>query len=128
MISPLTITNPFSKGDRVTLPAGTVIRAIGRDHYVLSRKQTVTVFSAWDGNVSVEGGERGRVRFPIISWPGAGGYWRDAQVTPEVCGANAIEVPALPAVVDGKIGGWPMDAEPSYDDGYTDRWALKKVR
>ncbi|TXH10720.1 MAG: hypothetical protein E6R04_04475 [Spirochaetes bacterium] len=120
----LHVANPFNKGDAVTIPAGTVISSTHpqRRWSVSKRAQTITVHHTIDTYVSVElHGNRGMVKFGTVTWPGAGGYWRDVQVTPELLAANGMELPELPGQ-DGTIRGYHLDVIPSFDEGYTNRW------
>lgn len=131
-----TIANPFGRGDTVVIPAGTVVhRPTHPDPSMrsktLTRKQTVTLFSAtpgWvertyyttmrDGSVA----EAGMVVLPQVSWAGSGGYWCDVQVTPELCAANGVAVPELPYQDEDSAQRARLACVPSYGRGYTDAW------
>ena len=60
---------------------------------------------------------------PSICWAGSGGYWQYAQVTPALCAANGIDMPAIPQDLRDYYGT-RLDVEPSYDEGYTDQWRI----
>lgn len=117
--------NPFQRGDEVVIPAGTPIRSTHptRKFVVSKRSQVVSVSHAFDFYIDTSYREEaGRLKFATVSWAGAGGYWRDAQVTPELLAANGKELPELPGQ-DGMAGSCQLVVIPSFDEGYTDRWA-----
>ena len=120
------ITNPFNKGDSVVIPKGTIIHSTHpqQKKRAAGRKQTITVYHASNGWVETDRyyGDLGMVKLPTVTWPGAGGYWCDVQLTPELAKANGIDVPELPGQ-SGEINHTRLDVIPSYDDGYTDRWS-----
>lgn len=120
------ISNPFVKGDTVIIPKGTVVHSTNpsKSEYVTKRNQKVNVFMAGNGWVETDRyyGDVGMVKLPRVSWAGTGGYWCDVQVTPEFLAANGHEPAQLPGQ-DGKINHTTLDVIPSYDDGYTDKWA-----
>lgn len=131
------IVNPFDpnragsvavRGRKVTIPAGTIIRTTHPQNgpvRVAKKTHTVTLHMAADGWIDRAHGSEGKVIFPTISWAGAGGYWCDVQVTPELAAANGIELPDLPQPdEDGRIGMHRMVVAPTYEDGYTNRWAV----
>ncbi len=134
------IANPFDTGDAgsaalrargvtVLVPKGTVIRTTHPSDgpvKISKRNHTVKVHHAMWGYIGREYTDEGLVHYPTITWAGAGGYWCDAQVTPELAAANGVELPTLPEPDEnGRLDGrWRMEVIPSYDDGYTDRWAV----
>lgn len=111
----------------VTLPAGTIVesmhpRAAGRK--VLTRRQQVRVHHLNPGRIR-QIAERTDADFdlPTITWPGTGGYWVTAQVTPELCAANGVAMPELPVVtaVDPLDVYYYGTEQLSWD--YSDRWS-----
>lgn len=136
----LRIDNPFDpenigsaelrrNGLQVIVPAGTIIRTMHPSQgpfRVAKKTTTVTVHLVNWGYIGRDRHDEGRVHFPTISWAGAGGYWCDAQVTPEFAAANGVELPELPVPDEnGRLGGrYHMEVIPSYEDGYTDRWIV----
>lgn len=90
---PLPMKMPFKRGDKVVLPAGTVVRTRG-DEKILARKQTVTVHMSSDGYYGERRTVNGWVRTlepPTVTWAGSGGYWMDARVDEEVLAVNGRE-------------------------------------
>lgn len=77
------------RGTKVVIPAGTPVKTTHptNPNGPSARRQTISVahtFRAFDAPWA-----RGVERIPgYVSWAGAGGYWRDAQVTPELIAAN----------------------------------------
>lgn len=133
------INNPFdpdnagsaavrAKGVTVVIPKGTVIRTTHPSDgpvKVSKRTHTVKVHHVNWGYIGRDARDEGRVYYPTITWAGAGGYWCDVQVTPELAAANGVELPELPVPDEnGRVDNWRLEVIPSYDDGYTDRWAV----
>lgn len=111
----------------VTLPVGTLVqsmhpRAAGRK--LLRRRQQVRVHHLNPGRIRPIA-ERTDADFdlPTITWPGTGGYWVTAQVTPELCAANGVAMPELPVVnVDDHHDVYYYGTgELSWN--YSDRWS-----
>ena len=135
-MSDTSINNPISKGDTVTIPAGTPLRSMNPRHegiQVTRKTRTVTVhhtdagyIQRWDEHNS----PRGTVILPTITWPGGGGYWQTVQVTPDLVAVNGLDplvMPDLDRVARYEIGLNPDDDASdllSFDDGYTNRWAV----
>lgn len=125
--NPFSVVNPVTKGESITLPAGTVVHSTNpsKPSYVLRRAQTVKVAMVTDGwidtlHTSREG--RGFVQLPQVTWVGTGHYWCDAQVTPALVEANGKVLPDLPGQ-DGVIDGhYRLDVAPSYEKGYCNLW------
>lgn len=116
------IRNPFTKGDKVRLPAGTVVHTMhpSRDSYTLQRAQTIIVHHTSDGYVNVfDRRSFGQVVIPELTWAGTGGYWNRVQVTPELCVINEVAIPKLPD--SDAYGISRLDTTPSYD--YSNAWA-----
>lgn len=91
------IENPLHRGQRITLPKGTVVRSANPRHAyhrVLARPQEVVVHSVFPGYIDTSGWERekGKVLLPSISWAGTKGYWQDVQVTPELAEELGVEL------------------------------------
>ncbi len=90
---PKPLKNPFRKGQKVVIPAGTVVRFHGEE-ILTERKQTVTVHMTtegyYDDSRSVHGWDRIRLRQPTVTWPGSGGYWKDATLDQDVLDANGL--------------------------------------
>lgn len=137
-MSIFTINNPFDsegkgsaavRGMKVVIPKGTVIRTTHPSQgpfRVAGRTQTVSLHMASPGWIDREYDNEGGVIFPYITWAGAGGYWCDVQVTPELAAANGVELPALPVPdEDGNIEHHHLAVTPSYEDGYTNRWSVE---
>lgn len=89
------VPNPFLPGDKVTLPKGTPVFSMNprapRGPSPSKRAQTITVRFADSGYIDWFGDlkkGRGLVVLPVVVWPGAGGYWHRAQVTPELAAAH----------------------------------------
>lgn len=61
----------------------------------------------------------GYVILPTLTWPGTGGYWCSVKITPELCEALGIEVPALPEL--DRIDRDGLDTGPQYGAGYDNR-------
>lgn len=124
-LSTTRVTNPFGSGHHVLIPAGTPLRSTHprrKGVYLSKRAQTITVFSAMDGYIDLWNDAdhgRGFVHLPTLSWPGAGGYWVDAKVTPELAAANGVTAPALPTLFeyDRRL----LDVEPGFGLGYDNR-------
>lgn len=90
---------PFNRGDKVVIPAGAVVQSTNpsRREKKLTRAQTVTVTHTFDGYVNAHDAKFfGQYKLPEISWAGSGGYWMNAQVTPELCERNSVEFPPPP--------------------------------
>ncbi len=122
------IENPIARGDRIIIPAGTVIRTTHPRRgpvRVSKRKSEVLVRISSPGWIDTDRNKEGRVNFPTISWAGEAQYLCDVQVTPELCEANGIPVPELPELNERGLlaGRYRMEVIPSYADGYTNRWA-----
>ena len=126
------IKNPFSRGQVITIPAGTPFTTThpGRDGVqVTGRKQQVKVHSVNDGYVQrwdERNIPRGTVHLPEVTWPGTGGYWKDIQVTPELLAANGLPGLELPELDKGARYDVGLDDDdeglPSLEEGYTNRW------
>lgn len=88
---PKPLKNPFRKGQQVVIPAGTVVRFKGAET-LTERKQTVTMHMGGSGYYdevrTTEGWGNIKVRPPVVTWAGAGGYWKDATVDLDVLEAN----------------------------------------
>lgn len=119
------IPNPLKRGQRITLPAGTVATSMNprkRGPFALKRALTITVYSTSDGHIDLwDDRKRGRglVCLPTITWPGSGGYWTDVRLTPELCQAIGVPAPGLPTLSD--YDRRSLDIEPCYGHGYDDR-------
>lgn len=119
------IPNPIKRGQRITLPAGSVATSMNprkKGPFALKRALTITVHSASDGYIDMWNDlkrGRGLVCLPTITWPGSGGYWTDVRLTPELCQAIGVPGPALPTLSDYDLRG--MDIEPCYGHGYDNR-------
>lgn len=91
---PKPLKNPFRKGQRVVIPAGTVVRFKGEET-LTERKQTVTMHMGGSGYYdevrTTDGWGNVRVRPPVVTWAGTGGYWKDATVDLDVLEANGVE-------------------------------------
>lgn len=91
---PKPLLNPFRKGQRIVIPAGTVIRFRGEES-LTERKQSVTVHMQNDGYYDEvrdkDGWGNFKLRPPTVTWPGSGGYWKDATVDQDVLAANNLE-------------------------------------
>lgn len=80
---------PITGGTKVVIPAGTPVKSTHPTNPAgpSARRQTISAshtFRAFDDPWRQDG-----TRFPgYVSWAGTGGYWRDAQVTPELIAAN----------------------------------------
>lgn len=108
-----TIDNPFATGDKVRIPAGTVVRtSSSAPDKVITRAQTITVESALPGYTMDMTGTEGHIMLPEVTWRGAGGYWKSAQVTLDVATAHGktLVVPeprsarlVLPAIDDASV-------------------------
>lgn len=126
-MSDSTIDNPFPWRGLASLPAGTIVRTTHPrkgPRYILRRRQTVKVFALSVGYVDTMNYFNrgfGYIILPTITWPGTGGYWCDAQVTPEVLVRNNLMVPKVPGE-DGMIGYTKLDYIPDYYGNNTDRW------
>lgn len=117
-----TLRNPFTKGDQVRLPAGTIVHTMhpSRHSYTLRRAQTITVHHTSDGYVNVfDRRGFGQTVLPELTWAGTGGYWNRVQVTPELCVINEVAIPKLPD--SDAYGISRLDTAPSYD--YSNAWA-----
>lgn len=90
---PKPLRNPFTKGQKVTIPAGTVVRFKGEET-LTERKQTVTMHMGGNGYYdevrTTDGWGNVKVRPPVVTWAGAGGYWKDATVDADVLEANGM--------------------------------------
>lgn len=123
--TPNTITSPFTRGQKVLIPAGTRLRSThpGKDGVYLSKRaQTVTVHHTSPGHVDLWNDHKKGVGFvclPTLTWPGTGGYWVDARITPELCEVNGVEVPALPTF--DRYDEDRLDVLPAYGEGYDNR-------
>ena len=119
------IDNPIRRGTTVRIPAGTLVRSMNPKHKaprVTKRATTVTVHHASPGYIDHYGDRglgAGLVVLPTITWPGEAGYWQDVQVTPELCEALGLPVPALPDLTPYELGR--LDTIPSYGPGYDNR-------
>lgn len=122
------ITNPLDTDNKVVIPKGTVIRTThptAGPVRVAARKQTVSLYGVSPGWIDREYDNEGGVIFPTVSWAGAGGYWCDVQVTPELAAANGVKLPELPVPDEnGRIDRYHLAVTPSYEDGYTNRWSV----
>lgn len=102
---PKPLTNPFNKGDKVVIPAGTFVRFRGEES-LTERAQTITVHMQgtgfYDEVRTVDGWGNFKLRPPTVTWAGSGGYWKDAEVDLDVLAAN------------GKT--------PKYDDRQVELW------
>lgn len=90
---PRPLRMPFTRGDKVVLPAGTIVSSRGEEK-VLGRKQTVTAHMVNGGYYGEKRTADGWVRTlvpPTVTWAGSGGYWMDARVDEEVLSANGKE-------------------------------------
>ena len=126
MRNPWTIANPFNPGQKVTIPAGTVVHstAPGRDVKVSGRTTTVRVNHVHDGWVSelTDYGPRGTCVLPVITWAGSGGYWHNAQVTPELLEANGLPILAAPDLSPDRRR--LLKVAPDPHGPHTDRWPV----
>lgn len=119
------IANPFARGQRILIPAGTPLRSTHprRDGvYYSKRAQHITVHTSSVGYIDLwNDAKRGRgfVNLPSVTWVGTGSYWIDAKVTPELCKANGVETPALPQFSDYEQRD--LDVLPGYGPGYDNR-------
>lgn len=125
LLGPNLIVNPFARGSQVLIPAGTPLRSTHprrKGVYHSKRAQTITVHHTSDGHIDLWNDYRngfGYVLLPQATWPGAGGYWVDVKVTPELCVANLVLVPELPVLSD--YDSRRLDVEPAYGPGYDNR-------
>jgi hypothetical protein len=122
------IANPLTRLASILIPAGTPIRSTNprqmlrisqRDTRINSR--TSPIMGSF-GHVDVWGDRRqgrGFVVLPVLTYVGAGGYYQDVQVTPELCAANGIEAPVLPQFTDYEQA--QLDTVPDFGPGYDDR-------
>jgi hypothetical protein len=116
------IENPVEQWSTVTLPKGTMVRQHGKTR-ALGRAVHVTVHSAGPGWVDTyddRGYGRGFVILPYITYAGSGGYWVDVPLTPELCEALHVPVPALPVVPEEALDR--LDTIPAYGPGYDSRY------
>lgn len=120
------VTHAFRQAMKVTLPKGTMISSThprAPRHPVASKRaQTITVHSVETGYVDVTGDDkrgRGAVVLPVLVWPGSGGYWRRAQVTPELAEVNGVGPIVLPDLDEWHVKR--LDFAPTLER--TDRWA-----
>lgn len=91
---PRPMKTPFKRGDKVVLPAGTVVSSTRGEDKLLTRKQTVTVHMTYPGYYGERRTPDGWVRTlvpPTVTWAGSGGYWMDARVDADVLAANGLE-------------------------------------
>ena len=113
---------PAARNDTVRIPAGTVVHTTApTSTYTTKRAQTVTVFDTTSGYINpdpVDHAPHGALILPTICWVGSGGYWRYAQVTPEVAAANNWPLPPLPDVPRG-VGD---SVSPSWEGEGNNRW------
>lgn len=90
---PKPLKNPFRKGQQVVIPAGTVVRFKGEE-MLTERKQTVTMHMGGSGYYdevrTTQGWGNVKVRPPVVTWAGTGGYWKDATVDLDVLEANGL--------------------------------------
>lgn len=90
---PKPLKNPFRAGQQVVIPAGTVVRFKGAET-LTERKQTVTMHMGGSGYYdevrTPEGWGNIKVRPPVVTWAGSGGYWKDATVDLDVLEANGV--------------------------------------
>lgn len=120
------IVNPIRKGDLVTIPAGTLTRSMNPRHDRLLVAKTTrqvivsNVTTGWVDSANIRGEGRGYVVLPTLTWPGSGGYWQTAQVTPDLLKANTTRVLARPDLSAHEEHN--LDVIPSTDPGYTDQW------
>lgn len=126
MLRDTAIIVPFARGDRISLPAGTVYRR-GMEIRELKRLTHITVFSACNGWINLDpyrGAVVGKVHLPTVTWAGAGGGWSDVQFTPQLCEKLGIEVPVIPDMAD-EIDYYRFDTVPSYGgDGDDNRYRI----
>lgn len=108
------VDNPFPVGTRVLVPAGTVVHSTdpSAPARVTAAPRHVAVRSSFDGWVDIYGehGRTGALKLPSIRWAGRGGYWQEAQVTPELLAANgaaALTPPNLDAWDLSQVGHVP---------------------
>lgn len=91
---PRPLKMPFKRGDKVVLPAGTVVASTRGEDKLLTRKQTVTAHMVNGGYYGERRTKDGWVRTlvpPTVTWAGSGGYWMDARVDADVLAANGLE-------------------------------------
>lgn len=125
---PSSIINPIHATQVINLPAGTLVRSTNphrKGPRALSKAQSVTVRIVSDGWVDCSNYHKrgsGYVVLPTITWPGAGGYWQDAQVTPDLLEANSLPALVMPELESRER--LHLDVEPSFDRGYTSQWEL----
>lgn len=124
-----TIRNPFTRGQSVLIPAGTVVHSTnpGRGAFVVGRTYRVTVHHLLSGWVDALGvrGVRGGTVLPMITWAGTGGYWMDAQVTPELLAKNGLDVLVAPVLQEKETRALKVTPDPN--GPHTDRWGIPKT-
>lgn len=122
---PNVIRNPFNRGQRILIPAGTPLRSTHPRRngvYLSKRAQYVTLYMVSDGHVDLWNDAkmgRGFVNLPTASWAGAGPYWVDVRITPELCKANGVEAPTMPDF--SEVERARLDVEPGYGLGHDNR-------
>lgn len=102
---PKPLVNPFRQGEKVVIPAGTVVRFKGEET-LTERAQTITVHMQSEGHYdevrTKDGWGSFKLRPPTVTWAGSGGYWKDAQVDLDVLVANG----KTPAYNDRQVELW----------------------
>ena len=110
------------------IPKGTRIHTTmngDKNRKTAGRKHTVKAVTAGGGWVDTMNDHKhgaGYVVLPTVTWAGESGYWHDAQVTPELCAANGVDVPTLPTPDEDRLTGARLDVIPSYGPGYDNTW------
>lgn len=120
-----TIPSPVRPGDHITLPKGTIATSTNprrRGPFAIGRATHIRVHHVLPGWVDLWNDHRhgrGYVVLPEIVWPGTGGYWTEARLTPELTTALGYPPLQLP-----ELSPWDLsrvDVEPGFGPGYDNR-------
>lgn len=86
------VHNPFTRGQKVKLPAGTRFKTTSKEGSgITNRAITITVHFSHEGYTDGSVGKR-FFSPASISYAGSGGYWREVAITPEILDYNNLPV------------------------------------
>jgi hypothetical protein len=86
--------NPFEKGEKIVIPAGTAFTSTDPSIKGLQHTQTKRTYEVHHAHAGYSDGSVGKLYLspPSVTSTGTGGYWKDFIVTPAVVEANGQEV------------------------------------
>jgi len=84
---------PIKKGQTIVIPKGTIVKVVGKDPKPAGRTYSITVDHVNAGSTFYTQGSAFRKDYvrptsPKVVWPGAGGYWAEADLN-DILKANS---------------------------------------